>query len=59
VISKVEKHPLIDKTLIKIPYKDLDGKLFDWNKIKGKKLVLTFWATWCVPCIQELSILEK
>lgn len=27
--------------------------------VKGKVLVLNFWATWCVPCVQELPDLVK
>nr|WP_306450878.1 TlpA disulfide reductase family protein [Odoribacter splanchnicus] len=28
----------------------LDGKRVDLNKLKGKIIVLDFWATWCAPC---------
>lgn len=40
-----------------IPAKDLAGKeikLTDWIK-PGQPMILSFWATWCVPCVKELE----
>ena len=34
------------------------GKRLRFDSLRGKPLVLNFWATWCPPCIEELPLLE-
>jgi len=31
----------------------------DLNQLHDKVIVLSFWATWCGPCIEEMPALEK
>ena len=37
----------------------LDGKVVKSNDYKGKVLLITFFATWCPPCRQEVPTLIK
>jgi len=37
----------------------LDGREVNVGALKGKVVLLNFWATWCAPCQSEMPRLEK
>jgi thiol-disulfide isomerase/thioredoxin len=41
-----------------LKFKGIDGKTYDTNEMRGNVVLISFGATWCVPCTQELAALE-
>ena len=39
--------------------KTLTGETIKLSNLKGKKVMLNFWATWCPPCKAEMPAMEQ
>ena len=58
--NPVKINPNVIKTkAIDFKLKDLDGKELSLSDLKGKKVFINFWATWCPPCKAEMPEIEK
>ncbi len=41
-----------------LSFERLDGTSLAMQSLRGKPLLLNFWATWCAPCVTELPLLD-
>lgn len=48
-----------DQPLTTLNARDLGGKLWTIEDLKGKTTLINVWATWCEPCRQELPYVQK
>jgi thiol-disulfide isomerase/thioredoxin len=49
-------HLSLGKTAPEIKAEDLDGNTFKLSDARGKICVLSFWASWCGPCMQMVPV---
>jgi peroxiredoxin len=37
----------------------VDGEPVSLHDLRGKSVMVNYWVTWCIPCIEEMPVLEK
>ncbi len=54
-LKKMEKGAISPSFILK----DINDNDISLNQLKGKLVYIDIWATWCLPCIQEIPSLKK
>ena len=47
------------KTYQDVIFNDINQKDVNLDDFKGKLIILNFWATWCLPCREEMPSLDE
>ena len=56
--GQLKKMEALGKPLA-MKFKAVDGRKVDLAKMKGKVVLIDFWATWCGPCVREIPSVKK
>lgn len=56
--SDAQGGPLVGKPAPNFTLQTLDGGTLSLASLKGRPVVLNYWASWCIPCREEAPLLR-
>ncbi len=54
----IKKGDLINEIAPDFTLETLEGKTVTLSELKGKKVFMNFWASWCPPCLEEMPEIQ-
>ena len=58
-LVRVQKGPVERCTAPDFTLTSFEGETLTLSQLRGRVVIINFWASWCIPCREEAAYLEK